>query len=414
MKVKFMKLILPILFLFSSVIIPNVFPCTVAVVSGKATPDGRPLLWKNRDTMTLENKMRHFEGEKFGFIGLIDTFDTEGVRVWAGINTKGFALMNSLARDLYVGELMALENGTFIKTALGECANISDFEKLLERTKGKRRIGANFGVIDAEGNACFFETSNTAHEKFDANDPHVAPFGYIIRTNFAYTSANKDVGAGYIRFERASHLFQTARSEGRLDHKFIIQEAARDLVNEKLHSYPLTNPAIHDPSTPLFINTSHTINRNLTASVTVFHGALSLEKAHLATMWILLGQPVSTVAIPLWAHASNVPTLLSGKDNGNSPLNEFSRRLASYLYPDKRGYMEGYLNVTRLKNYDEEGVLAKLFRIENQVIALTENKLNGWKNSKPSNREILEFEEQLVSRVFENLKDSFPNIKLPE
>jgi hypothetical protein len=30
-----------------------IFPCTVAVVSGKATPDGRPLLWKNRDTSSL-------------------------------------------------------------------------------------------------------------------------------------------------------------------------------------------------------------------------------------------------------------------------------------------------------------------------------------------------------------------------
>ena len=29
--------------------------CTSAVVSGKVTPDGRPLLWKNRDTDFMQN-----------------------------------------------------------------------------------------------------------------------------------------------------------------------------------------------------------------------------------------------------------------------------------------------------------------------------------------------------------------------
>ena len=29
--------------------------CTTAVVSGSATPDGRPLLWKNRDTDEANN-----------------------------------------------------------------------------------------------------------------------------------------------------------------------------------------------------------------------------------------------------------------------------------------------------------------------------------------------------------------------
>ena len=29
--------------------------CTSAVVSGKVTPDGRPLLWKNRDTDFMRN-----------------------------------------------------------------------------------------------------------------------------------------------------------------------------------------------------------------------------------------------------------------------------------------------------------------------------------------------------------------------
>ena len=31
--------------------------CSSAVISGKVTPDGRPLLWKNRETGFLRNHM---------------------------------------------------------------------------------------------------------------------------------------------------------------------------------------------------------------------------------------------------------------------------------------------------------------------------------------------------------------------
>ncbi|MGB6339490.1 MAG: hypothetical protein WBF32_06915, partial [Candidatus Aminicenantaceae bacterium] len=50
-------------------------PCTVAVVSGKVTPDGRPLLWKNRDTSVLPNKMAFLQGNKYSFIGIIHPLD---------------------------------------------------------------------------------------------------------------------------------------------------------------------------------------------------------------------------------------------------------------------------------------------------------------------------------------------------
>ena len=49
--------------------------------------------------------------------------------------------------------------------------------------------------------------------------------GYHI-TNYAFTSPVKNGGGGYIRFERASKLFQAASAEERLDYKFILREEA--------------------------------------------------------------------------------------------------------------------------------------------------------------------------------------------
>lgn len=387
-------------------------PCTVAVISGKATPDGRPLMWKNRDTSSLDSKIVFFNGKKYRFIGLIDARDKMGLNVWAGINTEGFAIMNAASRDLAESDQGMRDHGRLMKISLGECATAADFENLLKKTAGKRNVGTSFGIIDADGNACIYETSSSSFKKFDANDPRVAPQGYVIRTNYAFKALVEKGGGGYIRFERASRLFQDASAEGHLDHKFILQNVARDLANEKLHSYPLSNPKASDESSPLYINTNDTINRNSTASVALFHGVSKREKVHLATMWILLGQPICSVAVPLWAYAGAVPPELTGP--GTASLNDFSRGLASYLYPDRRGHMVQYLNVSRLIRYEGGGVLRSLYKIENQVFAETEIKLKEWGEKKPTPQEVIDYEEKIASSVYKSLKSSFPNIKIPD
>jgi hypothetical protein len=386
----------------------SLFPCTVAVASGKATKDGRPLMWKNRDTSSLHNKIVFFSGKKYSFIGLVDVSDKMAWNVWAGINTEGFAIMNAASGDLAGDDRGMRDHGTLMKRALGECATASDFEEFLERTSGKRKVGTSFGVIDALGNACIYETSDSSYKKFDANDPQAAPYGYVIRTNYAFTAPVKGGGGGYIRFERASTLFETAFKEGHLDHKFILQKAARDLANEKLHSHPLSNLKSTESSPPIFINTNDTINRNSTASVAVFHGVSEREKAHLATMWILLGQPVCTVAVPLWANAAGVPPELTGPDT--AALNDFSRALVSYLYPDRRGHMSQYLSISRLLSYGGDGVLSRLFKIENEVFARTEKKLKKWEEKKPTQQDLIDFEKKISAWILDSLKKSFPDI----
>lgn len=386
----------------------TLLPCTVAVVSGKATKDGRPLMWKNRDTSSLDNKIVFFKGKKYSFIGLVDVGDKMAMNVWAGINTEGFAIMNAVSGDLTENVRGMRDHGTLMKMALGDCATVSDFENLLDRTSGKRKVGTNFGVIDALGNACIYETSDSTYEKFDANDPQAAPKGYVIRTNYAFTAPVKGGGGGYIRFERASRLFETALKEGHLDHKFILQKAARDLANEKLHSYPLSNLKSSELSPPIYINTNDTINRNSTASVAVFHGVSEREKAHLATMWLFLGQPVCTVAVPLWANAADVPPDLTG--SGTAALNDFSRTLALYLYPDRRGHMNQYLSISRLLNYGGDGVLSRLLKIENEVFVRTEKKLKEWEEKKPAQQNMIDFEKEISDWILESLKKSFPDI----
>jgi hypothetical protein len=396
-------------FILAAMTVSSVYPCTLAVISGKASRDGRALMWKNRDTDKVDNKTLYLKGPKYAFIALADAGDAKGEEAWGGLNSEGFAIMNSQTDDQGAPGKDGADNGRFMRRALGECGNVAAFETLMEAVRGTLDLTANFGVIDAEGNACFFETSPTSFVKFDAKDARVAPFGYIARTNYGFTSPDNLKGGGYIRFERISHILEAGFGRGEIDPAFILQRASRDLVQEKLHSYPLTRELPDDPVGPLYINTNDTINRNSSVSVILFHGAPARDKAHLATMWVNLGQPVSGAAVPMWVAAGEVPSATTGPET--APLNDWSKRLVSYLYPDQRGRMKQYLDVNRLSAFGGEGVLPKLFRIENETLARAAARLMEWEAAKPAPAVVADFQEKLATWVFESLKAAFPEIR---
>jgi hypothetical protein len=385
-------------------------PCTVIVASGKATPDGKPLMWKNRDASDAGNKMMYVRGSKFGFVALVEAAENEGREAWAGVNSQGFCIMNTASADLLEeGNKSADENGSLMARALGECANVAAFESLLTQTNGQRQTASNYCVIDAEGNACVFETSRSGFAKFDTKDLRVAPFGYLIRTNYAYSAGGKSGGGGYIRFDRASNLAQTAVAEKNLTPKFVLQSAARDLVNEKLLSDPWAVPLPRDPATPLYIVANDTISRASTVSAALFHGVASPDKAALTTMWVLLGQPVMTAAVPLWAAAEKVPAVMSGPKS--APMNDLARALTPFLFPDRRSGLTTYLNISRLRTYGGEGVLPKLFRIEDPVFQSVGQALKDWDKAMPPASKVFEFEDGLASGVLNSLRAAFPDLR---
>ena len=71
-----MKLI-RIVILALSLITYEFFACTTAIVSGKGTPDGRPLLLKHRDTSFDQNKLMFFHAptSTINFHSLFDFLD---------------------------------------------------------------------------------------------------------------------------------------------------------------------------------------------------------------------------------------------------------------------------------------------------------------------------------------------------
>ena len=58
--------------------------CTTAVFAGKATVDGRPLLWKNRDTSDENNEVVFISGGTYDVLALINAGQTDSGRKSGG------------------------------------------------------------------------------------------------------------------------------------------------------------------------------------------------------------------------------------------------------------------------------------------------------------------------------------------
>ena len=375
-----MKKILFSAFLLIVIFANNMFACTTAIVSGKYTKDGRPILWKHRDSDFNQNKLMYFTDGKYDYIGLVNSEDFEGKQVWAGTNSAGFSIMNAALYDVnldYNGDYKDRE-GYVMKMALQECANLEDFEKFLSKLPKPMGVAASFGVIDANGGAAYYETDNNTFTKFDANDPRVAPNGYLIRTNYAFTGA-KDKGYGYIRFETAQDLFANAFATNNLNYRTIITKFSRSFYHSLLKT-DYRELAETKSEKQFFINAGDLIVRNSSVSAVVVHGVKKGEAAEFTTMWTVLGYPYTTVAVPTWVKAGkNLPHLVRAEKSGKAPICDMSLKLKDQCYPISRGSGYKYLNISALVNRENSGILQKIEPIEKNIFENTEKKLSTWR-----------------------------------
>lgn len=288
--------------------------CTTAIVAGEVSRSGRPILWKNRDSSVRDNALVRLQGPRFAYLALINIGDTS--QVWAGLNEAGFAVMNAEALDLEGDSLDA--EGYFMAEALGTCATVQDFEELLRTTNGsKRGTKSNFGTIDAQGGVAYFEAGNRTYARYDAR----AEGGWLVRTNFAQTGDGS--GGGVFRFVRARELLRRLQDEGAISPLSFLRILARDLVppSRWLPDFPSGR----------WIPTSSSINRYRTVACVVIEGSRAGEDPRSSVMWVILGEPLFGVAVPLWVSAGEVPEPLRGPSK--SELNARIQALEDKAYP---------------------------------------------------------------------------------
>ncbi len=340
--------------------------CTTVVVSGKYTEDGRPLLWKLRDTDYFENKMMHFEGNKYTFTGLINSEDEKGEQVWGGMNTEGFGIMNSASFNLRMNDKATFtdQEGIIMKKALGECKTLEDFENMLLNLPKPWGLEANFGVIDAFGGAAYYETNDTAFVRFDANDPTHAPNGYIIRSNYSYTGT-KDVGYGFIRYQTAQELMNQWDAAQEINMETLVGKAPRSLR----HSLMQTDYAqveLKPNKAHHFVNSGDLMTRQGTASSIVLHGVKEDQDPKEAVTWVNVAYPLTCVSVPVFTREKDViPEVLKAPKDKNCWLNEKAMELKDLCYPVKRSAGYKYLDLVPL--FGEQNLYQKYILVEKNI-----------------------------------------------
>jgi hypothetical protein len=341
--------------------------CTTAVISPGASRLARPMLWKNRDTDFPNNKVIFVSESPFSYLALVNAEDRSGRWVYAGLNSAGFAIFNSVAYNLpeKSAEMKDME-GTIMADALRRCSSVADFENYIQANLGPS-LGslANFGVLDATGEAALFEVSNHAYKKYLASD---FPEKYIVNTNFA-RSGEAETGAGYLRFARASQLFSQILP-GQITQRQILGQFSRDTGHALVQQPAFQRFKDISGKKSFWISTRDTIDRGSTSAAVVVCGRLPGEKNSLATLWVMLGEPLFTIAVPMWVEAGASPAPLSQGEKAAMYLE--AKRLQKMARPYPEADRSEYLDSTRLDNREGSGFLPRLLETEKEIFTLTE------------------------------------------
>lgn len=349
-----------------------VWACSSAVISGKITPDGRPLLWKNRETGHLRNHMAYVNGEKYDFVANVNSDNYPAQKeAWIGYNTAGFALMNTQSYNLVKGDIAdddrGPDNGKVMYRALEVCATVADFCHFLDTIQKPSGIEANFGVIDAQGGAAMFEVDEHTYKMFDANDPNVAPHGYIARTNFS-NGGELNVGYGYVRYLEVERVLSKACAMGGITPQLIFTDLARSFRNNIL-DIDLKNGDFNAPKASGWFTDQDFIPRKDTSCSIVVQGVKKGENPELGIVWTILGYPPTSVAVPLWVK-DNLPAVVSyNKELEASPLSAASLQLAQdkVFHYKQGGGTNHYLHWENLYNLQGTGIMQNMMKAEEEV-----------------------------------------------
>lgn len=321
--------------------------CTSAIIPGWASPDGRPLLWKHRDTDSIENGIRHFKGEKYSFVGLVNS-SSDGGEVWIGSNTAGFAIMNTASyclKDDEVPESEMDREGRVMYRALEICASLEEFEHFLDTLSRPSGVEANFGCIDAFGGAAYYETDNYGYFKRDVS---AMDEGYCVVTNFS-VSGNMDRWKGVERYITADAIFKRMKA-GERTFKAMAPHIIMDSLSRSYSHALLGIDLGQCPEEFLSLSSGIAVDqdfipRRITSASVVVQGGRAGESPCCSVIWAALGYPACAVMIPVPVSAEDhVPECMKGRQNMVCGLSIFLKDRYIFRF-GKISNMERYMDL---------------------------------------------------------------------
>lgn len=357
---------LPIALLF--MFVGRTLACTSFIVSGKATKDGRPMIFKNRDTGEVNNVVVVVQGELYRYMGITAFSDKKPTNIWGGHNEVGFAIMNTAAYNLNGCKGKDTDHdGIVMRRALEVCRTLADFEHLLDTLPQPLDLNSNFGVLDSEGGCAYYETGDSSYVKYDANDPLVAPDGYLVRTNHGLSGC-RDIDSGVERFMAISDLMAEAKREGHIECQYLLTHVPRYLTHG-LTKQNLYDDLPKDKNDVRIISFIDFIPRYISSSCLLVQGVAKGELASHTVSWTNIGWPCASVAIPLMLELDvKLPSIVQRDETGKAWLCTQSIEQKQKVFPLTRGNTRSYIDLSKLVNVSGTGILQQSAQLEQEVL----------------------------------------------
>ncbi|MDY6822554.1 MAG: hypothetical protein SWH68_01965 [Thermodesulfobacteriota bacterium] len=398
------------------------FACDIAVVSGKVTTNGRPLIWKNRDnSVDWHQQMRYFEAEtpEAGGYMMVYNYDEiarmnngDKINPSGGLNAAGFAnACTSVYEDFNPIHEAFNINTDLIRESLQKCVTVEDFESLLMNWRDLhpgKVISGNFVVIDASGGASLFEcyTGNNLlldikFTKFDANNGEVKEYvngEYVVLEEAVddfigfYNRANNHTNPDYITINfgeerkiRATDILNDLATADNLNYRTVMREVSKDVTGDQVY-----NPGSSDER----YSTTYCISRNNTRLGLVVDGVEAGENPALSTFWCALGEPSIAVYAPYFVAAEEVSYLSYidgiGLDgtlydfNATSMMTRASNRREAFdklIYKANTGNAFFGMDYKLMNKLELYKVQAWSFVLEDDVLDKTEDYIDDMRDS---------------------------------
>ncbi len=341
--------------------------CTSAIIGADMNPYGRPILWKHRDTSTVDNKVEYVSCKpgEYSYVALYNAGDRLLKEAWMGMNEMGFAVMNTASyniKDDNVSSKNMDKEGLVMSEALKSCKTVEDFAHLLETLPRPMGVEANFGVIDALGNGAYFETNNHSYKRFDLQD---AENHVLVRTNYSH-SGRKNEGYGFVRESNACHLLSPYIADKSITPEVLTEELSRSFYHDlKKRDYSVAGDkwVIDQDFIPRFKSTA-------TVAIEGCRPLASLNEItpefvkHEYVMWTGLGYPPCSEIRAVRCFADGVDKDLRGSlPSGHSPLADKAKAARSEVFPIKKGNGDKYIDMEALFNNEGTGYVQRLKKL---------------------------------------------------
>lgn len=342
---------------FIAFVILPVVACTSAIIGADVNPYGRPLLWKNRDTSTADNKIEYIPAKEgnFAYVALYNANDTLLREAWMGMNEYGFAVMNTASYNLKDDDIPQkdMDKEGFVMTkALSFCKTVDDFSILLDTIKKPMGVEANFGVIDAYGNGAYFETNNKSYTRINLED---SPDHVLVRTNYSHSGRDNE-GYGFIREANANYLLAPYIREKNVTPEVLTEELSKSFYHSLLEKD-------FSSGTDKWVIDQDFIPRYTSTATIVIEGCQPLQPGEILSpdfltqqyiMWTGLGYPPCSEIFPVKCNSTGVNAELRGiGPNHHSPQCDIVKDRKARVFPFTKGNGEKYIDMSQL--YNEEG-----------------------------------------------------------